>query len=245
VNKKSMLVVTVLCLLFSVLAGFSDCFDSAGNDENEPGGSGKLTLEKDGGIYVVLDIIGDNPSDNDIDSAIATIKDRLKKKGYRSASVIKQSGPSGKVRIRVEIPGVFENADEIFAIVSKPAKLEFRYTSDSEYAGKIIIDNSHVKRAFQTFDSNGSPAIGIELTQEGKSKFSIATGALIGKSIDIYLDNEVLSQPVVNQTITGNPIITGGFTVNGARDLAMLFQGGALCLELTAVESVVVNPLPD
>ncbi|MFM6060797.1 MAG: preprotein translocase subunit SecD, partial [Microcystis aeruginosa] len=78
--------------------------------------------------------------------------------------------------------------------------------------------------------------VAITFDSEGGSKFAELTKAIAGtgRSIGIFLDNELISAPVVGvefaQTgITGGrAVITGNFTAETANDLAIQLRGGSL-----------------
>ncbi|WP_037290325.1 protein translocase subunit SecD [Saccharibacillus sacchari] len=82
------------------------------------------------------------------------------------------------------------------------------------------------------YDSLNRPMIAIELNDA--SKFADVTGRLIGQPLAIFLDDELLSAPSVNQRITGGTAqITGNFTREEAQNLRDTINLGALPLKLT------------
>ncbi len=76
------------------------------------------------------------------------------------------------------------------------------------------------------------PAGGRPLLQrgDGTTKFAQATAANVGKTIGIYLDNQLLTNPVVKEAIpSGNAVISGGYkTLQDAQNDAVLLNAGAL-----------------
>lgn len=82
------------------------------------------------------------------------------------------------------------------------------------------------------FDQLGNPMISIEL--KNADKFADVTGRLVGQPLAIFLDDELLSAPNVNQRITGGTAqITGQFTREEAQNLRDTINLGALPLKLT------------
>lgn len=82
------------------------------------------------------------------------------------------------------------------------------------------------------YDSLNNPMISIELNDA--SKFADVTGRLIGQPMAIFLDDEMLSAPTVQQRITGGTAqITGDFTREEAQNLRDTINLGALPLKLT------------
>ena len=73
----------------------------------------------------------------------------------------------------------------------------------------------------------GKPAISLQFTKEGGDKFAEITGRNVGKQLPIVLDNVVVSAPNVQEQITGgNAQITGNFTVDEAKQLAVQLNAG-------------------
>lgn len=82
------------------------------------------------------------------------------------------------------------------------------------------------------YDSLNRPMIAIELNDA--DKFAEVTGRLIGQNLAIFLDDEMLSAPSVNQRITGGTAqITGTFSREEAQNLRDTINLGALPLKLT------------
>ena len=202
-----------------------------------------LGIDLKGGVYVVMEASDLDENGNQIDDyayetslngTISTLTNRLVSKGYTEATVVKQ----GANRIRIEIPDV-ENPDEVFNIIGKPAVLEFR---DSN--GNVLVSGkTHLEQAYFTYDDENKPAVGLKFNDEGARAFADATAANVGKTISIYIDNEVVSSPTVNQQIAGgNAIISGNFTVQQAYDMAILLQSGTLPLTLETLEKGNISP---
>ncbi len=89
------------------------------------------------------------------------------------------------------------------------------------------------------FSGQGSTAFG---------QLSAAAACAQGdaKRIAILLDGEVISSPTVQVpcggSITNSTSITGGFTLEEAKDLSVLIEGGALPLPVEVIEQRVVGP---
>ncbi|MBE9167488.1 protein translocase subunit SecD [Pleurocapsales cyanobacterium LEGE 06147] len=91
--------------------------------------------------------------------------------------------------------------------------------------------------------------VAIRFDDEGSKKFAELTKNLAGtgRSIGIFLDNELISAPTVpakyaNTGIAGgNPAITGNFTLESASDLAIQIRGGSLPFPVEVVENRTVG----
>jgi preprotein translocase subunit SecD len=87
----------------------------------------------------------------------------------------------------------------------------------------------------------GQWCIDFTLTGDAAKTFGDLTTSLSGRQLAIVLDRRVQSAPTVNTPITdGRGQITGSFTEQEAKDLAVVLKSGALPVELTkeSVETV-------
>lgn len=81
------------------------------------------------------------------------------------------------------------------------------------------------------------------MNSAGSSRWSTITGAEIGKSIAIVLDNYVYSAPTVNGRIDGGrSSITGNFTPQEAQDLENVLKSGKMQAGVRIVQEDVVGP---
>ena len=91
--------------------------------------------------------------------------------------------------------------------------------------------------------------VAINFDNEGGKKFAELTKNLAGtgRSIGIFLDDDLISAPVVgpefaNTGITGGrAVITGNFELEGANDLAIQIKGGSLPFPVAVVENRTVG----
>ena len=194
-----------------------------------------LGLDLRGGVYAVYKAKDPDQDNLDtlIEGTINIMRTRLSDKGYNEATVTKQ----GNDRIRIEIPDV-QDPSAVLDIIGTPAHLEFR-TSD----GTVVLTGDDIKSATAVTDAAGSEyKVQLVLNESGKEAFATATSENIGKTISIYLDDEVISSPTVNSAITGGEaVIEGDFTLDEARELASLIQSGALPLDIEQDEVSAVS----
>ena len=194
-----------------------------------------LGLDLRGGVYAVYKAKDPSQENLDtlIDGTINIMRTRLSDKGYNEATVTKQ----GSDRIRIEIPDVQDPAS-VLDIIGTPAHLEFRTTD-----GEVVITGDDVQSATAVTDAAGSEyKVRLVLNESGKEAFAKATSENIGKTISIYLDDDVISSPRVNSAITGGEaVIEGNFTLDSARELASLIQSGALPLDIEQDEVSAVS----
>jgi preprotein translocase subunit SecD len=94
--------------------------------------------------------------------------------------------------------------------------------------GRYLLPNSYVDVNQQT----GQPVVAFEFDQTGAILFAQITGRLVGEPLGIFLDNEMISAPVVQTVISGGSGIIEGLTYDEARILSSQLNGGALPLPL-------------
>jgi preprotein translocase subunit SecD len=89
----------------------------------------------------------------------------------------------------------------------------------------------------------GEPYVSIEFDKKGARTFERVTGENVGKRLAIVLDNKVYSAPTIQEKIGGGKArITGRFTMEEARDLAIVLRAGALPAPVTVLEERTVGP---
>ncbi len=89
----------------------------------------------------------------------------------------------------------------------------------------------------------GQPEVLMEMNRQGSSEWSRITGANIGKRIAIVLDDKVMSAPVVNTRIpSGSSVIEGQFTMDDAKDLAIVLRTGSFKADMANIQENTVGP---
>jgi preprotein translocase subunit SecD len=87
------------------------------------------------------------------------------------------------------------------------------------------------------------PYVGISFNSTGAKLFEQITGNNVKKRLAIILDNNVYSAPVIQERIAGgNAQITGSFTMQEAKDLAIVLRSGSLPAPLKMLQNVTVGP---
>lgn len=195
-------------------------------------------LDLQGGVQVVLeaqDVQGVQVTESLIDRAQAVIERRVNGLGVAEPVIQRQ----GDRRIIVELPGVHDH-EQAIQVIGKTALLEFK-----DPAGNTVFTGSELRSATLTTDEYGRPAVSIELSREGAARFAELTARYLHTSpLPIVLDGEVLVAPVPQSVINdGRAVITGNFTLEEARNLAILLQSGALPVPLEVMEVRNVGPV--
>ena len=90
---------------------------------------------------------------------------------------------------------------------------------------------------------DGQPVVSFRFDTIGARKFGQVTKENVGKPFAIVLDGKVISAPVIRDAILGGSgIISGRFSVQEVRDLALLLRAGALPAPLKVLEERTVGP---
>ena len=173
----------------------------------------------------------------------------------------------GTDRILVELPGVLD-IQRAKSIVGRTALLELKLVVDSGPREVLIekltkdyellpdqtgdewfllekvpvITGADLKTAYTTTDEFGMPAVGFELTGKGAEAFAKATEQNIGRRLAIVLDKRVISAPVIRSRISDRGQISGNFTPEEARELAVVLRAGALPTKVQFLQESVVGP---
>ena len=143
----------------------------------------------------------------------------------------------GSRRIIVELPGV-KDPEKAIEMLGKTAMLEFK-----DEAGVTALNGTDLKDAHAQIDQANKNLVALEFTEEGAQKFADLTTKNIGKKIAVLLDKKVLTNPTVNEPITGGKaVITGSQTIEEAQNLAILMRSGSLPVKVDIVETRTVGP---
>lgn len=147
----------------------------------------------------------------------------------------------GRDRVIVELPGVSDTKQAI-SVVGQTAQLEFAEVEDKNLK-KTDLTGADLKNAQLSFDSvGGKPVVSLTFTSDGAKKFADLTAKNIGKVIPIVLDGQVISAPVVNEKIAdGAAQISGSFTENEAKQLAVQLNAGALPIPVKLIEERTIG----
>ena len=225
----------------------------------------RLGLDLQGGTQLILqtqmDQIEASQRDDALESAKEVIERRVNLFGV-SEAVVQTSKVGEDRRILVELPGL-KNATEAAQLVGKTAQLDFRElpatasafeATGSAYLLQIITESvsteltgadlQSARVVFGATNQSGSgPQVEIIFTLEGAQKFAEITKRNTGKPLAIFLDDLLISAPTVQQEIVGgNAVITGQFSSDEAKNLAIQLNAGALPVPIKILEQRSIGP---
>ena len=89
---------------------------------------------------------------------------------------------------------------------------------------------------------DGTPGVSFSFNPEGAKKFGNLTGNNVGKELAIVLDNTIQSSPTIRTRISSQGEITGNFTPESARSLAIILKAGALPAPVRVIEKKTIGP---
>lgn len=209
----------------------------------------RLGLDLEGGAHLVYNIDLSKVDAASRDSVVNGLRDVIEKRvnlfGVSEPQVYTaQSG--GSAQLVVDLAGVKSVADAIKQIGQTPL-LDFREVDQTGSTTQYIYTNltgEYITGAQLTFDqTTGAPQVTIQFNKDGTDIFAKMTAANVGKPLAIFLDNQLIEAPTVQQAITGgSAVISGGFTVDSARTLVERFNAGALPAPIMLINQQTVSP---
>ncbi len=111
-------------------------------------------------------------------------------------------------------------------------KKEVLLTGDLLSEARVAID--------QRFNE---PYVSLTFNSAGAKLFEEITGKYVKKRLAIILDGNVYSAPVIRERIAGGSAqITGAFSMEEAKDLAIVLRAGALPAPVKLIQNVTVGP---
>lgn len=201
-------------------------------------------LDLQGGAHLVFELDTSKLSSKDISTATAStinvIDRRVNALGV-AEPIIQGAKVGSKEAVIVELPGV-NDVSEAINLIGKTAQLVFAEQDPNQPNSYNFIDTeltgAHLRRAQVQFDQTTSePQVTLQFDSEGTKMFADITRRNLQKPVAIKLDNEIISAPTVQSVIeNGEAVISGKFTLDEAKKLAIELNAGALPVPITLVE---------
>ncbi len=225
----------------------------------------KTGLDLNGGVRIVLraelDGVDEKDKDAAVESAMEVIERRINLLGV-TEPYIATIKVGEERRILVEIPGL-ENVTDAIALIGETAQIKFMVLKpDVEWSAdkyqeyylnpsvweETGVTGADLKGANVVFGSSGGvagqnkPQIQISFSKDGLEKFSEVAKKNVNKPVAIFLDDEYapISMAVVDKNLaeglTGDPIISGSFSLKDAQTLSVQIRAGALPISISVME---------
>jgi preprotein translocase subunit SecD len=210
-------------------------------------------LDLQGGIELTYELDTKNTNQQEAqEKAISVIRNRIDAFGVAEPVIYPESF-GDKSRIIVQLPGM-NNIDEATNLIGKTAQLQFKEEDASSmpdqqsillggnWNQEPVLSGSDLKRADVGRDETGNVVVNLTFSSEGATKFQDATRRSIGKRIGIFLDDSLISSPMVSEEISGGKAkITADFDLKEAKNLAIQLNAGALPVPMELVQQKTVG----
>lgn len=215
----------------------------------------KLGLDLVGGSSLVYNVDLSNVKPQDYAAVTNGLKDVIEKR----VNLYGVSEPRVRViekgnqrQILVELAGI-KDVDKAVKEIGDTPTLDFRENCQPVKTdqGDLLmclpteLTGRYVKSANWGYANQGfsSPQVNIEFNEEGAKLFEQITERNVGKPLAIFLDDNIISAPVVNEKIAGGKAqISGqGITIESAKQLAERFNAGALGAPISLESRRTVN----
>lgn len=215
-------------------------------------------LDIQGGTQLILETVMDNVATENRKDALTSVREVIARRidlyGVAEAN-IQTSEINNNYRIIVELPGV-DNVDTAISLIGQTASLDFAELPDNlkDSTQAAIWDfqptgltGADLKKATVSFGGqnniSGEPGVSLLFTEEGTKKFAEITRRNVGYPVAIFLDGIPVTTPRVNEEIlTGEAVISGNFTTESAKELAIQLNAGALPVPVNIVEQRTIGP---
>lgn len=187
-----------------------------------------LGLDLKGGFEILYEASPIEEGQSVTKEALIETAKSLEKRANASGVAEPEVTTEGTNRIRAKLAGV-ENQEEVRQLLKKPAELSFRGPDGT----KELVGSDFVAGGAEVgFGQTNQPEIHIKI--KDADKFKKVTEKLLGQKLAIYLDEEELSAPVVQQVLTdGSATISGSYSYEEAKNIKDIINLGALPLKLT------------
>ena len=107
---------------------------------------------------------------------------------------------------------------------------------------RVMVSGDSLVDSRSTFQDNQA-VVSFRFDTGGAKKFGRVTQENVGRPFAIVLDGKVIRAPVIREAILGGSgIISGNFTPQSAKDLALLLRAGALPAPMKILEERTVGP---
>lgn len=203
--------------------------------------------------------------DDALTRSIEIVRRRIDSLGTKEPSIQSQGGKY----ILIQLPGV-DNPEHIKELIGQTAKMTFHLVNENITAeqmasakapagtefmpfidapsqkipvySRVEVSGESLKDSQASYNQHNMPVVTTVFDATGARKFLKLTTEHVGERFAIVLDGQVLSAPVIREPIPGgHGQISGGFTLQGAKDLAVLLRSGALPAPLSVIEERTVG----
>jgi len=215
-------------------------------------------LDLAGGVHLVFLAQMKELPEEGREVALASLRENIARRVNLfgvSESVVWVSKALNEHHLIVEIPGEID-PDQAVALLGQTAQLNFRLEAELPpeatmsatvydlFSIETDLTGANLQKAEVRFDPNTSkPQVGLVFDDKGKELFGQLTENNVNKRMAIFLDNFLLSAPVVKEPIKdGQAVISGEFQLNQAKQMVSQLNAGALPVEIELIRQERVDP---
>lgn len=263
-SHRLLSVIIIVCAIFLAFFVYPKAWDKIADKIYAPrltfAPPFRLGLDLLGGTHLVyqadLSQLGGQSPDDAMDGVRDVIERRVNLFGVAEPLVQIEGGN----RLVVELAGI-KDVNQAIQLIGLTPFLEFREQrpeaeikaiEEAQQKGQRLnedvfqpagLTGQQVKNAQVSFDPNtGQPEVLLNLNSDGAKLFAEITKRNIGKQVAIYLDGQPISIPVVQTEIPdGRAVISGGFNIQEAKDLANRLNAGALPVPITLISQQTIG----
>lgn len=209
-------------------------------------------LDLQGGVRLSYELDLSKTADSEKASAIESTRQVIERRvnGTGVSEPLIQPAKVGTTNtIVVELPGI-KDVQQATDLIGKTAQLEFKELDPSSTENNVKwlptgLTGKQLKRAQVGFDqTTNAPQVNLQFNEDGTRLFSEITGRNVGKQVAIFLDEQLLQAPTVQQKIDGgDAIITSNWTIQQVKDNVSLLNAGALDVPIKLIEQHTVGAM--
>ena len=227
----------------------------------------KLGLDLSGGTQLVYRAKLDAIAGSDVADSMASLRDTIERRvnlfGVSEPIVQTERGGTlagtSEERLIVELPGITDTQKAIELIGQTPV-LEFRMLKEgaspppsgqpvenvNDIFEQAAITGKNLKSAQLQFQGGvgaiTEPVVVLNFDSAGSKIFGDLTKQNVGRYFGMFLDGIPISVPVIREAIPdGTAVISGGFTPEGAKELARNLNYGALPVPIELISTQTVS----
>lgn len=185
--------------------------------------------QKDDRVLIQLPGINDPKRAIELIGRTALLEFKLVDEDHSVEEALKTGPPPGsEILYQVRVDPETGREERFPWLLKRRSALTGEYLTDA----RVQIDSRY-----------NEPYVSLSFDSRGARIFEQITGQNIGKRLAIVLDEKVNSAPVIQDKIPGGRAqITGRYTMDEARDLAIVLRAGALPAPVEIIEERTVGP---
>lgn len=248
-NKRTAWIFVLAIVLISVAGAFFVYPNNKVLPQLEQLRPWRLGLDLVGGTHLIYKMDLSKVADVDKAQTASGLRDVIERRvnlfGVSEPQVtVAQS--QGDYLLNVDLAGI-SDVNQAINEIGKTPFLQFALEQPNGTSTEFVPTNltgQYLTSARLDFDkTTGQPQVSLQFNSEGGKIFENMTGDNIGKRIAIFVDSNLISDPVVQTKIPGGQavITSPTFTVDSAKQLANSLSAGALPAPMTLINQQTVG----